>query len=57
MRWLSALTLAILLVGCGFVTIEIHQSSILDKGDGTTDTYQNRQRKSETDKVQVKEGI
>ena len=42
------------LVGCGFVTIEIHQSAILDKGDATKDEYTNKSPEVKEDTGTVK---
>ena len=52
---MAVLTMVLVLqVGCNLVTVEIHQRSIMDKGDGTNDTYKSNPTESKTEKTMIK---
>jgi len=51
---IQALTLGVALSGCNLVTVEIHQSAILDKGDDTADKYSNKSQEGKTDSTNLR---
>jgi len=55
--WLGISLIMLVMAGCNFVSIEIRQSSILDKGDGTNDDYVNRSSHEEKSEIELRNGL
>jgi len=49
-----SLAVAMAMPGCQLVSVEIHQSSILDKGDDTSDKYSSKLSEPKTDKTTIR---
>lgn len=52
-RLFIASVLALGIVGCGLVTVTVEQKSIMDKGNGTEDSYSAAHSTSEENAVKV----
>ena len=45
--------LTIFFVGCNLITLEVKQSTTVDVGDGTKDTYVHKDKKTSTESIEA----
>ena len=51
---ITSLFITNFITGCNLVTVEIHQSAILDKGDDTSDKYSNKSAESKIEPTSIR---
>ena len=53
MKAISLSILALMLVGCTLIAVSIKSQAILDKGDGTTDNYADKEQRLDNENTSL----